>query len=124
MSQEVPTITIPVSYYSLLSETAASRVGMIAARSWRRISHPGDSLGTLLCEAQRLDDVRMVVTMGFFMAGFWNECDRLETERPTLTEVLDVLHLAVNTGRYPEADVEKMRRTLARRVPNILSSEL
>lgn len=114
-----PMVSIPNEHHEMLIGMAAASVGRTTARriAGGGLEHPGDQLGTILCEAWRVEDWKASSAMLSYMVALRDECDELEVTPPAFTEVLRWLHLAINTARFPDVDVEKMRRKLGLDVP-------
>lgn len=115
-----PRLSIPSEHYRLLSDMAAGLAGRQAAGGLvNGFFHPGDVLGTILCEAWRIENWRASTAMVAYMSALRSACSRMEIDPPAFTEVLRLLPLAFNEGRYPDVDLDKLRRALAHDVPKM-----
>lgn len=115
-----PHLSIPSEHYRLLSDMAAALAGRQAAQGVAGgFFHPGDVLGTILCEAWRIEDWRASVAMVSYMSALRSACSRMNIAPPAFAEVLRLLPLAFNEGRYPDVDLEKLRSVLSREVPEM-----
>lgn len=112
-------VSIPAEHYRFLSEAAAEAEGVITGRTYddHDILHPGDPLGSILCEAWQIEPWRASTVMVAYMSGLRQECDRREIAPPTFARVLKALPMALNTTRYPDVDTTALIRQLFNDVP-------
>jgi hypothetical protein len=120
------TVTIPADHYRFLSDAAAEAEGVITGRTYDEhdILHPGDPLGTILCEAWRVDPWRASTVMVAYMSGLHQECDRRGITPPPFARVLKGLPMALNTTRYPDVDATAMTRQLFNDVPEMYGQSI
>ena len=120
------TVTISAEHYRFLAEAAAEAEGVITGRTYDEhdILHPGDPLGTILCEAWRVEPWRASTVMVAYMSGLRKECDRRQVTPPTFARVLKGLPMALNTTRYPDVDTAALIRQLFNDVPDMYGQSI
>lgn len=117
-------VTIPNSQYRSLFENSAAHFGEITARSVAhsgRFYHPGDNIGRLLCQVWGVRPDSAGLALASYMVALDKECDRLEVARPGFRTIVDALPLAINENEFPDVDIAKLIRTVAREVPEYYS---
>lgn len=109
-----PTACIPSEHHVMLTSMAAALSGRITARSIAEHSfaHPGDSFGTILCEAWRVSEWTAVSAMASYMVALRDECSNLQVTPPTFAEVLRVLYLAIKGWLVKKSNIQREARAV------------
>lgn len=107
------TVTISRDYYRFLYELSASQLGQATAQSIKvggQFVHPGDALGSLLCEVWKIDAGDMGLALQAYMHSLRETCREQDITPPTVNDVVQALPHAINTGCYPDVNVDLLIR--------------
>jgi hypothetical protein len=120
------TVTISRDYYRFLYELSASQLGQATAQSIQdggKFSHPGDPLGSLLCEVWKIDAGDVGAALQAYMHSLREACREHDITPPTVNDVLQTLPHAINTGRYPDVNVDLLIRDVTSAAARFVSED-
>jgi len=120
-------VSIPRNHYIVLLGMAGEDAGFAAAQSMirtgRGFTHPGDTVGTILCEAHRVDPILPSFAMMGFILGLRTALEDAGVVPPTFVEIMDALPLALK-GAYGDSANESMLLELRHSVPEMYGSAI
>lgn len=116
------TVTITQERFRTLLEMAAESLAVESARRVQRAGryfHPGDMMGTLICEAWNADPGLPAVVVAAYYSTFRRELHHNGMDvAPTADDVVASLRHSINEARYPDIDVPHMLARIRQDLPH------